>query len=203
MAVNAGCPIEVTEIPMKPSLRSFLPRACLPILLLAGVLNMCEVCWAQNPEKTAETPTSQKKSGPQKPTRDTGWVTTNDPVALLSVQKAPRIVEAPATDAAGLAEGKGASATEDESARRAAEIASVEKQIQDKQKRIALLMRLFVKDERPFLNNPEGTAAETTAQEQRKYEQNELLYETAELAKLTAKLEELTAASGEKTAAKP
>jgi uncharacterized protein YeeX (DUF496 family) len=188
---------------MKPSLRSLFPQACLPILLVAGVLNMCEVCRAQSPGKTAETPASQKKSGPQKPTRDTGWVTTNDPVALLSVRKAPRIVEAPATDAAGLAEGKGASATEDESASKAAEIVSVEKQIQDKQKRIALLLRLFVKDERPFLNDPESTGAGTTAQERRKYEQNELLYETAELAKLKAKLEELTAASGEKTAANP
>lgn len=186
---------------MKPSLRVFFPRVCFPIVLLAGVFGVCDVSRAQSPEKAAQTPASPKKAGPQKPTRDTGWVTTNDSVSLLSVRKAPRIVEAPAaeSDAAASAE-QGAS---DEAAKKAAEIAAVEKQIQDKQKRIALLMRLFVNDERPFLNDPANTHGDTTAQDRRKYEQDELLYETAELAKLKARLQELTAASGEKTAAKP
>jgi hypothetical protein len=187
---------------MQPSLRVSFPRACLPLALLAGTLSVCGASLAQSPEHAVETPTSQKKAGPQKPTRDTGWVTTNDPVSLLSVRKSPRIVAAPATEGDAASAGQGASAMGDET-RKAAEIAAVERQIQDKQKRIALLMRLFVKDERPFLNDPENTHGDTTAQDRRKYEQDELLYETAELAKLKAKLEELTAAGGEKTAAKP
>ncbi len=186
---------------MKPSLRIFFPRLCLPIALLAGVFGVCAVSRAQSPERTSPTPASEKRAGPQKPTRDTGWVTTNDSVSLLSVRKTPKNVEAAAgSDAATASAEPGAS---DETAKKAAEIAAVEKQILDKQKRIALLMRLFVKDERPFLNDPENTNGDTTAQDRRKYEQDELLYETAELAKLKAKFQELKAASGEKTAAKP
>lgn len=190
---------------MKPSLRVFFPRVCFPIALLAGVFGVCAVSRAQSPEKTAPTPTSAKKTGPQKPTRDTGWVTTNDPVSLLSVHEAARTVKAPETDgdAGATPEGQGTSATDNDPAKKAAEIAAVEKQIQDKQKRIALLMRLFVNDERPFLNDPGNTHGDATAQDRRKYEQSELLYETAELAKLKTRLQELTAASGEKTAAKP
>ena len=189
---------------MQPSLRVFFPRVCFPLVLLAGTLSVCEASWAQSPENAVETAKNQKKAGPQKPTRDTGWVATNDPVSLLSVRKSPRLVAAPPTegDAAAASAGQGASATDD-TTKKAAEMAAVEKQIQDKQKRIALLMRLFVKDERLFLNDPENTHGDPTAQDRRKYEQDELLYETAELAKLKVKLQELTAANAEKTAAKP
>ena len=78
--------------------------------------------------------------------------------------------------------------------KRAAEMASLEKQIQDKQKRIVLLMRLFVNDERPFLNDPGNPKGDEASQERRKYEQDELLWETSQLAKLKAGLNELKAA---------
>ena len=82
----------------------------------------------------------------------------------------------------------------DEKEKRAAEIARLESQIREKQKQIALLMRLFVNDERTFLNDPGNTRVEETARERRKYEQDELLWETAQLAQMKARLNELTAA---------
>ena len=79
----------------------------------------------------------------------------------------------------------------DEAAKKAAEIALVEKQIKDKQKRITLLMRLFVDDEQTFLRDPGNAAVDGAAVERRQYEQDELQWETAELAKLKAREEEL------------
>jgi hypothetical protein len=76
---------------------------------------------------------------------------------------------------------------------KAAEIVSIEQQIKDKQKRIVLLMRLFVEDERAFVNEPANVKVETAVAERRRYEQDELHWETAELARLKARLRELTA----------
>ena len=77
--------------------------------------------------------------------------------------------------------------------RKAAEIALVEQQIREKQKRIAFLLRLFVYDERTFLNDPGNAAVVGAAAERRQYEQDELKWETAELAKLKAREREMTA----------
>jgi hypothetical protein len=123
-------------------------------------------------------------------------VITNDSISLLAMRRAPRKVEDPAAEPATVATvvGKEASGTPEETAKRNDEIAAVEKQIQDKQKRIALLMRLFVNDERSFLNNPGDAGADPAVQERRKYEQDELLWETAEIARLRGRVEELKAA---------
>ena len=72
------------------------------------------------------------------------------------------------------------------------EIASLEKQIQEKQKRITLLMKLFVDDEKEFLKNSGAAEMNPVAQERRRYEQDELRWETAELAKMRGRLEALT-----------
>jgi hypothetical protein len=182
---------------MKPSLRAVFLGVFFPIV--AGMLMVCEISWAQSPEKPAEPTKTKKLSGPQKPTRSPDQVVTDDSISLLSVRRAPRVAEAPAGEAAT----DGNAGTAVESTMKAAEIATVEKQIQEKQKRIVLLMRLFVKDERPFLNDPDGTTGDSAARERRKYEQDELLWETAELARLRGKLEQLTSAGKENAAAKP
>ena len=186
---------------MKPYLRAIFSRVALT--MIAGMLSVCEVAWAQSQQKPADATETQKKSGPKKPTRNTGWVTTNDPVALMTVRRAPRMIEASAEESAKLepAAAKEAVGTPEEVARKNAEIAALEKQIQDKQKRIALLMRLFVRDERPFLNDPAGAAADAAAQERRKYEQDELLYESAEIAQLREKQSALKSANREIIAA--
>jgi hypothetical protein len=54
-------------------------------------------------------------------------------------------------------------------------------------------MRLFVDDERAFLNDPENAPVNGAAAERRQYEQDELRWETAELAKMKARLREITA----------
>jgi len=178
---------------MNPFLRALCLRVFFPVV--AGMLCVCEVSWAQSQEKPAEAPKTETKSGPAKPTRNTGWVTTTDPVALLTVRRAPKAVEAPADETANAETG-----TPVDTTTKSGEIAELEKQIQIKQKKIALLMRLFATDERPFLNDPGDTTVETTAQERRKYEQDELLYETAELAKMRGQLEKLKAEKVEKVA---
>ena len=179
---------------MKASLRALFARAALPILM--GIFGVTETAWAQNQEKPAGSVKVQTNSGPQKPVWNSGWVTTNDPVALLALKREPALAEAARAEAAKTipANEKTVRATPDEIAKRNAEIAALEKQIQEKQKRVALLMRLFVNDERPFLNDPGNAEGDATAAERRKYEQDELLYESAEIGRLRGRVEELKAA---------
>src|SRR5271166_4025730 len=115
-----------------PVLRVFFP-------VVAAILCVCEISWAQSQEKPAEPAKTQTTSGPAKPVHKPDWVTTNDPVALLAVRRAPRIVEAPSGEPAVAGSGTAVDATT-----KRGEIAELERQIQSKQKRIALLMRLFV-----------------------------------------------------------
>jgi len=124
-----------------------------------------------------------------KPTRKPDWVTTNDPIALLAVRREP----AASVSALEPKDSGGNAAAADSVRVKAAEIALVEQQIREKQKRIAFLLRLFVDDERAFLNDPENAVAAGAAAERRQYEQDELKWETAELAKLRAREREMTA----------
>jgi hypothetical protein len=126
-----------------------------------------------------------------KPVRKPDWVATSDPIALLAVRREASVARDVA-DASGSASGA-AGLRAEETARKAAEIALLEQQIREKQKRITLLMRLFVDDERAFLNDPENAPVNGAAAERRQYEQDELRWETAELAKMKARLREITA----------
>ncbi len=64
------------------------------------------------------------------------------------------------------------------------EIAVVQQQMKDKQKKVELLMRMFNADERPFLNDPSGQTGESDAVAKRRYEQEELRKTAAEVAAL-------------------
>jgi len=143
---------------------------------------------AQNPDNSANVAqAASAKVTVSKPVRRSDQVITNDTIGLLAVRRTPRVMPAPAMEA--LAPKDDGAATNAE-ARKAAEIASLEKQIRDKQKRIALLMKLFVNDEKEFLKYQGAAEADPAAQERRRYEQDELRWETAELAKLQARLAE-------------
>ena len=178
---------------MNPALRGLFPA--LTFSLVFGLLCTCEAGRAQSQSPSSisgngSSVNAQVVATPKRPTRKPDQQLTNDSVALLAVRRPP-------TTGASTTQ-TGASASEayvpmDATARKAAEISSLETQIKDKQKRIVLLMRLFVDDERPFLNDPSNTKVDETVQERRKYEQDELLWETAELAKLKARLNEITA----------
>lgn len=175
---------------MTPALRALLPLVSLP--LVAGLLGVCGEARAQSQTAPDQTAKTESSAGPKKPVRKPDQVLTNDSVALLAVRRAPAAAEKTGTtQPAGT--NLDASGTSDTAEKKAEELASLEKQIQDKQKRIVLLMRLFVNDEEPFLRDPANPKGDAGSQDQRKYEQEELLYETSQLAKLKARLNALTA----------
>ena len=173
---------------MKPSLRA-LPLV-VSVTLASGLVGTSASLRAQSPNGSTEAAKTQSENGPKKPVRKPDQVLTDDPVALLTVRKAPPYIAPATAQGVGKATDEMGAVPEDPE-KRAAEIASLEKQIQDKQKRIVLLMRLFVNDERPFLNDPGNPKGDEASQDRRKYEQDELLWETSQLAKLKARLKEL------------
>lgn len=122
-----------------------------------------------------------------KPVRKPDQVITNDTIGLLAVRRAPRVMPAPVVETTAP---KMDGAAMDAEAWKAAEIASLERQIRDKQKRITLLMKLFVNDEKEFLKYGGAAEADPVVQERRRYEQDELRWEAAEVAKLQLSLEE-------------
>lgn len=96
-------------------------------------------------------------SGPKNPVHKLNEVPSTDPVVLRGVKR--EAANSAESAAAEKSAAPGASSTEnaataDDTQKKVAEIASLEKQIQDKMKRIMLLMRLFVKDEKPFIVDP-------------------------------------------------
>jgi hypothetical protein len=179
---------------MKPSLRAL--SLVVSVTLASGLVGTPALSRAQSPSGSTEAAKTQSEKGPKKPVRKPDQELTNDPVALLAVRKAPPYI-APATAQAVATATDEMGVVPEDPEKRAAEMASLEKQIQDKQKRIVLLMRLFVNDERPFLNDPGNPKGDEASQDRRKYEQDELLWETAELAKLKARLNELKTAETE------
>lgn len=159
---------------------------CFSLPLLSAFL-ACAPCPLSCQETPAGTTGATVANAVAKPTRKPDQVVTNDPIALLAM-RGPTARTIPA---AGPQDSSSSSANE--TARQTVEIASVEQQIKDKQKRIVFLMRLFVEDERGFVNDPANTNVDPAAVERRRYEQDELHWETAELARLKAQLRELTA----------
>jgi len=164
---------------MMPSLRVYFPLLivlCVPVGAQAQSAELSP-SGGQNPST---------KTVPR-PTRRPDQVITDDSIALLAVRRVPPTLTPPPLEPAN----KEQAAAGNESTKKTAELASLEKQIKDKQKRIALLMRLFVDDEQVFLKDPSNQKVDEAALERRQYEQDELRWETAELAKLKVKWEEL------------
>jgi hypothetical protein len=168
------------------------PRARLAVMFLSSATILIGGAPVFAQSQPAPTPAVQTQTTPsaRKPVHKLNEVPTDDSLVLLAVRRTPAESAKPVPAVA--AQDANASATNTE--KQAAEIASLQKQIQDKIKRITFLMRLFVSDERPFLNDPSNPQVDPDSQERRKYSQDELLYETAELARLKARLNQLTAA---------
>ena len=164
---------------MMPSLRMYFPLLvvlCVPAGARAQSADPSPLA-GQNP---------YTKTVP-KPTRKPDQVITDDSIALLGVRRVPPTLTPPPLEPVKKEE----AAAGKESTKKTAELASLDKQIKDKQKRIALLMRLFVDDEQTFLKDPSNQKVDEAVLERRQYEQDELRWETAELAKLKVKWEEL------------
>ena len=133
-----------------------------------------------------EVPSPTQQKPVVKPVRRVDQVATNDPIALLAMRSTSATLT---SDSAASSD----SSTANETSRKAAELSSIERQIKEKQERIVFLMRLFVDDERAFVNDPGNTNVLPTTADRRRDEQDELHWETAELARLKARLRELTA----------
>ena len=172
------------------------PRLLMTILL--GCMSVCAVCRAQNKDKPpdAKLPsidgevkgTAVKKSPPR----------TDDDIALLAPRTAGN--SAQSGEKAGEAASKESATVPQDPEKRKTEIASLEQQIKEKQKKIELLMRMFVVDEEAFLKDPSGQSEEQEARAKRKYEQDELLREGKEIAQLRTRLAQITPAGEEKPA---
>lgn len=166
---------------MKPCLRIWL--------LLLIVLGTPAGSQAQNLESSSINRKDPDAAVVEKPKRKLDRVITNDSIALLAVRHPPPAIVAPSEDSAKRA---ASGTTLDDPSKKEAEIASLERQIKDKQQRIALLLRLFVSDEKAFVIDPLSTNVDAAVAERRRYEQDELRWETAEVAKLKSRLGELT-----------
>src|SRR3974377_468627 len=101
---------------------------------------------AQNPDKSAKVvqPQSASVAAVPKPVRKADERITHDSIGLVAVPRAPRVIAAPVVESETAQKERPAT---DSAGKKAAEMASLEKLIREKQKRIALLMKLFVDDE--------------------------------------------------------
>jgi len=155
-------------------------------MILVGLLTACGTGWGQTKDKAAgdkKLPQAQVLDGT--PVKRAPAVNDDSIVRLASKPARDRLT----TEAA-----QPGAAPADDTEKKAAAIASLEKQIAEKQKKIVLLMQLFVNDEQGFLRDPGGKQLDPEVKERRQAEQNELHEETGQLAQLKARLNALTAA---------
>ena len=152
-----------------------------PLRLMAvGTLVFAGLCLAQG--------SHQGQPNPKDPARSTERSGTKTAEAPL--QATDRIV-LPETDRPAITNVSAATAQASESPLN--EIASLRQEIKNKQKRLELLMHMFVADERPFLIDPSSATADQDAVAKRRFEQDELHKKSAEIAELRARLDRLTA----------
>jgi hypothetical protein len=160
-------------------------RIFLLCLLFFALLGGCAGARAQSQDRATSSDSKQTNVVVAKPVRKADQVLTDDSIALLAVRRTAAV-------ASTAVDGKSNSSWAlDEAGRKEEEIATLQQQIKDKQKRITLLLRLFVDDEKAFVMNPAGGNTDPVVAERRRYEQDELRWETAELWKLRARLVEL------------
>jgi hypothetical protein len=166
--------------------------------IVLGILSTPCVCRAQSKSKPPDPQLSsidgEVHGTPVKKTPPL----TDDDIALLAPRPGANTVGTPKTDAATEPAAKESATATQEPEKRKAEIAALEQQIKEKQRKIQLLMRMFVIDEEAFLKDPTGQSEEEEARAKRRYEQEELLQEGKEIARLRARLEQIARPSGEK-----
>jgi len=144
---------------------------------------MPELFWAQSKSQRPDDTSAREADGAGGTLIKKSPVTTDDDIAKLTVRKpnkpAPMLV-AKSMDAPMIDPDKAE-----------AEIAALRKEIKDKQRKLELLMKMFVTDEQPFIRNPSGQSGEDDLQMKRRYEQEELRQQAAEIGRLRARLDAL------------
>jgi hypothetical protein len=180
---------------MTPSL-----RACATIAF--GFVGVAGICLGQQSKaQVAEVEQLVRVNEPHGTMVKKVPVKTTDDISLLGSDVPAKSAEGSKSlsqDGTG-----GATAIAESGEKLQAEMVAVEQQIKDKQKKVEFPMHMFVADERAFLIDPDGPAANQDAVAKRRFEQDELHKETAEIAALRGKLEQMTAAGEKAAAAKP
>jgi len=141
-----------------------------------------------------QAPSATSASSGQKPLTRQITVITNENIGLSLVSHAAKPA-APANPQPTPAVDNATATPADDSAKKAAEIAALRQQIKDKQKRIELLMHLFVTDERKFVQFPSDAPTDPDVEVRVRAEQEELRAESAACARLQARLDTLLAAN--------
>lgn len=141
-----------------------------------------------------QSPSATSNSSGQKPTTRQITVITNENIGLSLVSRAAKPPSPTNSQPTPALEKAPAIPLEDE-AKKAAEISALRKQINDKQKRIELLMHLFATDERKFVQSPTDAQLDPDVGARVRAEQEELRAESAACAVLQARLEALLSAS--------
>jgi len=173
---------------MLPSLRSrvldgflFIPFAFITVLFPAPT--------------HGQSPSATSPSSGQKPLTRQITVITNENIGLALVSHAAKPAN-PANPQPTPAVEKTPATPPEDPENKAAEIAALRKQIKDKQKRIELLMHLFVTDERKFVQSPTDAQTDPGIEARVRAEQEELRAESAACALLQTRLDALLGASG-------
>ncbi len=153
------------------------PRKHPLVLIAVGTLIFSGLCFAQQSQQKQPEGKDALRSAEmtgtatmQRPLKD------KDSIVLLQTER-------PATtNVSFVARGSGTPLSE---------IASLQQEIKNKQKRLELLMHMFVADERPFLIDPSSTTADQDTAARRRFEQDELHKNSAEIAILRSRLDQL------------
>ena len=131
-------------------------------------------------------------------------VITNDDISLLAARPPAKSAETPKAEADADPAATESAGVPQDPEKRKAEMVALEHQIKERQRRIELLMRMFVLDEQAFLTDPSGQSEDEEARAKRKFEQEELLQQGKEIARLQKRLDLLAVPGSEKAApAKP
>lgn len=119
--------------------------------------------------------------------------TTDDDIAKLTVRKQAN------PEATLMAKRVEAPAIDPEKAQ--TELIAVRQTLKEEQRKLELLMKMFVADEQVFLRNPNGEYGDDDLAMKRRYEQEEMRKQAAEIGQLRARMDALTKVVGAKAVA--
>jgi hypothetical protein len=171
---------------MKPFLRGISP-------VLAVVLCVPVVARAQSNSQRPDDTSTRAADGAGGTMVKKPPVTTDDDIAKLTVRKP--------SEPAPLLVAKRVEAPVGDPEKAKAEMVALRQEIKQRQRKLELLMKMFVTDEQAFIRNPSGQTGDDDLQMKRRYEQEELRQEAAVIGQLRTRLEVLTKVVEEKTVA--
>lgn len=168
--------------------------------ILLGVLSLPGGSWAQTKNNPPDVKQSRGASGTGGTLVKKPPVMTEDEISLLATRPSAKSADSPKGEAGADPAGRESAEIPQDPEKRKAEIVALEHQIQEKRRRVELLMRMFVFDEHAFLMDPSGQSEEEEVRAKRKFEQEELLQQGKDIVRLQKRLDVLAPAGGEKTA---